>query len=363
MTARFALVALAVVLCGCPRPSAQDVGEIADRFAERERFHGVVLVARSDSLLHAGAYGLADVEAGRPTRLDTRYQIGSLAKWVATVVVLDLAEDGLLDLDAPVSTYLPSARSDAAGRVSLRHLLANRSGIPNDLIAAYEADPTVLDAPLATTEAVERFASGELQFEPGTAFDYSHSNWIVVQAVVEAVAGEPFDEVLRQRVTGPLRLDDTAAFWDGGPDGGAAPGYEALAPEPERVDSPAPRYLVVTGGMVSTAPDLLVLVDAVYGGRLLSAASLEALDAVTTPERDLSAGRAVGGYALGGRVRAMDVGGTGRRVLWHTGSNGPWKARVSRVLGDGLTVITLTNTDVDHEATGTVVEDVLEALP
>ena len=170
--------------------------------------------------------------------------------------MLDLAEDGLLDLDAPVSTYLPSARSDAAGRVSLRHLLANRSGIPNDLIAAYEADPTVLDAPLATTEAVERFASGELQFEPGTAFDYSHSNWIVVQAVVEAVAGEPFDEVLRQRVTGPAQgWTAPAAFWDGGSRaGGAAPGYEALAPEPERVDSPAPRYLVVTGGVGAAGP-------------------------------------------------------------------------------------------------------------
>lgn len=365
------LLALGAALsAGCRPGSPPEVDELVDRFAEREGFHGIVLVARGDSVLYAKPYGFEDIENRVPTRLDTRYQLGSLAKWITSVVVMDLVDEGVLDLDAPLTTYLPDLCPEMGRAVTLRHLLANRSGVPNALIAAYQADPSVLDTPLTTDAAVRRFASGDLRFMPGTDFDYSHANWILVQAIVERAMGAPLDAVVRERIVRPLGLSDTGAFWDGGPDPAVAPGYETLAPTPVRADLPAPRYLMAAGGLYSTAPDLLALVDALYDERLLLAASQAYLSTITTPERDLSEGGRVGGYACGGRVRAMQLGDNVRTVLWLTGSNGPWKARISRVLDDstsddpddGLTVITLTNVDVEHEATGALAEDVLGAF-
>ena len=353
---------LVLFACGCRPGAAQSVPDMVDEFVERTGFNGVVLVALGDSTLHARAYGYEDVEGGVRTRLDTRYDVGSVAKWVASLVALRLVDDGVLSLAEPITAYLPDYREDVGGQLTLHHLLSNTSGVPNDLIAAYQADPAVLDERLSTADAVRRFASGDLTYEPGDRFDYSLSNWILVQAVLERASGQPFDVAVADRVVRPLGLENTGVFWDGSPAPGLAPGYEALEPDPVRADLPAPRYLAATGGVYSTAPDLLAVLDALYDGRLLSDRALDRLDAVSTEERDLSAGAQAGGYAYGGRVRAMDLGGRIERVLWHTGSNGPSKVRVSRVLSDGLTVITLTNTDVDHEETGALIEHVLDGL-
>ncbi len=151
-------------------------------------------------------------------------------------------------------------------------------------------------------------------------------------------------------------------FWGSSPGADLAPGYEELGPPPVRVDLPAPTYLVAAGGMYSTAPELLAVLDALYSGRLLSAASRSALDTVVTEDDDLATSDRPGGYAYGGRVRTMDLGDEPEAVLWHTGSNGPSKARISRVLSDGLTVITLTNAGTSPEETGALTEDVLRVL-
>ncbi len=276
--------------------------------------------------------------------------------------MLDLVDEGTLSLTEPIATYLPGVRADVGRRVTLHHLLSNRSGIPNDVVAAYQEDPSVFDAPLSMTEAVRRYASGDLLFEPGSAFDYSLSNWIVVQAIVERVTGATLAENVRQRIARPLGLRHTGAFWEGSRGADLAPGYEDLGPPPVRVDLPAPEYLVAAGGMYSSAPDLLALLDALYSGRLLSAASRSALDTVVTEDDDLGTDDRPGGYAYGGRVRTMALGGEPRRVLWHTGSNGPSKTRISRVISDGLTVITLTNAGTSPEETGALIEDVLGVL-
>lgn len=357
-----ALLLLTSLLIGCQPAPAQDYREAVARFAERTAFNGVILVACGDSTLHAEAYGYENVGEGVPTRLDTRYQLGSIAKWITALVVLKLADQGTLSLTVPIGTYLPDYRAEASRRVTLHHLLTNTSGVPNDIIAAYRADPSALEEPLTTLEAVRRYAGGDLLFESGSQFDYSLSNWILVKAVVEEAAGKPFEASVRELVTRPLGLEDTGVFWDGLSYPEVAPGYDELEPTPVRAELPQPEYLASAGGMYSTAPDLLVLLGAVYEGRLVSDLSREKLDAVYSPDSDLSYGGHSGGYAYGGRVRAMELGGKAETVLWHTGSNGPSKTRVSRVLPDGLTVITLTNAGTPPEATGALVEQVLESF-
>ena len=339
---------------GCAPSSGRDLTQIVDRFAVQTAFEGVVLVARGDSVVLAAPYGLADIEAGDSARIDTRYQVGSVAKWITAVVVLTLVDDGALSLTAPVGTYLPDLPEATARGVTLHHLLSNTSGVPDGVVAAYEADPTALDAPLSTEAAVRRFARGDLRFEPGARFDYAITNWLLVQSIVERATGQPFEAALRTRLTEPLGLDDTGAFSTATlPHLGVAPGYTDVGPPAVRAALPYPAYLAAAGGVYSTAPDLLQLVEAVYGPTVLSEASRRALaTAHWAPER----------YAYGGHLAEIDVGSGPETALWLTGSNGPSKARVSRVAATGHTVITLTNVGVGPEATGELAEAVLSAL-
>lgn len=361
-TALTALLSFTSLFAGCESVSAQSYQEIAEGFAERTQFNGVILIAQRDTVLYAEAHGYENAEDRVPTRLDTRYQLGSISKWITSLVVLKLADQGTLSLTAPIQTYLPDYRSDTGRHLTLHHLITHTSGVPNDIITAYQEDPAILNEPLTTMEAVRRYASGDLLFEPGSQFDYSHSNWILVKAIIEQATGSTFEENVRALIVRPVGLEDTGVFWDGSPAARLAPGYEDLRPTPVRAELPFPAYLACAGGVYSTAPDLLALLNALYEGRSLSDDALEKLDTVYWRDGDLSYGSHAGGYAYGGRVRVMELGSDAQRVLWQTGSNGPSKSRVTRVLDNGLTIIALTNAGTSPEETGALSERVLRAF-
>ncbi len=330
------------------------VARLVDAFVARQAFQGVVLVARGDRVVDLRAFGHADVERGVRTTVDTRYELGSIAKWIASVVVLRLAEQGKVALDAPVSTYLPEYRRDVGARVTLHHLLTHTSGIPNDVVAALRADSTLARTSLAADEAVRRLASGALQFAPGERFDYAHANWLVVRAIVERVTGRPYADVVQATLWTPLGLRDGGTFvGDFSQVAHAARGYATLAPAPRRRVVPVPDFMAAAGGSFATARDLLALLHGVYGGAVLSPASLAALDRVHVPAER---------YAYGSRVRTLALGAQPTAVAWHAGSNGAFKTLAVRVLADGWTVIVLGNATPDQGAMAALAEDVLRAV-
>ena len=116
--------------------------------------------------------------------------------------------------------------------MTLHHLLTHTSGIPNEVVAALRRDSTVARQSLPADEAIRRYAGGALLFEPGARFDYSHSNWIVVAAVIERVTGRSVSANVRALLTEPLGLHDTGTFTGdfAGVAGGAigAAGVEAV---------------------------------------------------------------------------------------------------------------------------------------
>ncbi len=320
-------------------------------FVTSQGFNGVILVADRDTVLHHQAYGHADLEAGTPTALGTRYQLGSISKYLASLVVLKLVDEGKLSLSRPISGYLPSYPKEAGGKVTLHHLLSHTSGIPNDVVKALRGDPAVARTELPTASAVERYASGALQFEPGSRFDYAHSNWIVVRALIERASGRSYEENV-QRLLGPLKLKDTGIFTgDFASIPGGAVGYSAVRPVPKRASAPVPGFMACAGGAYGTAADVLALSRAVHEGRLLSRDSVRRLTTAHVTEE---------GYAYGGHVRTLKLGGRDEAVSWLSGSNGPFKTRVSRVLSSGLTVILLSKSNTNQEALGTLTQELLQ---
>lgn len=333
---------------------ASQASPFAAALASWSGLHGTVAVARGAEILFARAFGLADPQAGTPMTLATRFETGSVSKWIASMVVLKLVDRGALALDEPILRYLPAYRPDTGARITLRHLLSHSSGIPNDIMAARRADPRVGALVLDQMDAVRRYASGDLRFDPGSAWDYSHSNWLVVQAIVERAAARTYRDCVDDWLVAPLGLRDSGVFSG---ESGAVPGMAvayggAAAPWVRRV-SPIPAHLGMAGGFYSSAPDMVRLMDAVLGGHVLTPASRAELLRVVMPQQH---------YALGGRIRTATIGGKRREAAWEDGSNGGFRLVARRVLDDGVAVVLFNNTSHDHQQLGELASALLEAV-
>lgn len=322
---------------------------LVEAFVREQRFSGVILIGRDGVANYARAFGLANIETGRKVTIDTPFAIGSISKWFTTLAVLRLVERGKLDLTAPITRWLPDYRADTGGKVTLRHLLSNTSGVPNLIGPAIKADPALLPSVMkaSAAEMVRRFCSGDLAFEPGAKFDYAMTNWILVVAIIEAVTGRPFDAVLHTLVIKPLGL--TATGCGGGADQPAriAVSYRSVDPI-VRGANIRPPFLSASGNFYSTAADLLRAANLVFDHQfLLKPASLALLTTVVVPDQD---------YTLGGRIDVMTLNGRSRLSAWETGSVGGGKSHLAHRLDDRSSVVILNNTDMSQKVIGDMVK-------
>lgn len=349
-------MALSALLFACAFPALADCGDcaaIARRFATNEDFTGVVLVGRGDKIDYAETFGLADVGTGRAMTTDTPFETGSISKWIAAIVVMRLVQQGQLTLDQPISTYLPDYRRDNGAKLTLRQLLTHASGVPNDVDEAIKRDPATRELSLDNAEAVHRFASGDLQFEPGADWDYSHSNWLLVKAIVEEVTGRDYASLVDGYVIQPLALRHSGVYSGSSlAVSGMAHGYRQLTPQAEPLDKATPNFMVLAGGFYASANDLFVVMNGLFAGKILSVESTHTLMSVECPAQH---------YALGGRTKTLDFAGKGHPVAWEYGSNGAFRVLAWRTLDDGHTVIVMNNTSFDHMKIGELGTAMLEA--
>ncbi|MFD5091279.1 serine hydrolase domain-containing protein [Amycolatopsis thailandensis] len=150
--------------------------------------------------------GVSSVDTGLPVDPGTLFMIGSTSKTFAAAAVLALVEDGALDLDKPVVEYLPDLRladPEARGKVTLRHLLTHSAGFLGDvdLSTGWGDD--------ALSLAVDRFGELPQNFAPGEVFSYCNAGFQLAGRVVEVVAGEAFEDVVRVRLLEPLGMTES----------------------------------------------------------------------------------------------------------------------------------------------------------
>lgn len=277
------------------------------------------------------ANGTLTEQVGGDGRPGKQYQAGSIAKLACTFAALDMAEEGLISLDASIAELLPGFTGRAGDEVTLLSLLQNRSGLQDELMTALRADMSLLDRSMPALAAANEFAGKPTEYPPGTAFNYVNSNWVVVQAILEHVDGRGVATVLDQRVFRPAGLENTEIF------SGSLPG-----PDPVPSATPnarIPDFVACAGGLASTPADLVKLLRYPYTGGL-NAASQKRLMMVTTPEE---------GYTIGGRVNDIGRLGAPHVLSWQSGSNGDFKsvAVYDPITDRGYAIMSNT---ADHEA-------------
>lgn len=313
----------------------REVDRIAEAYAALGRFSGSVLAARGGEELFARGYGAADRSTGAAVTPDTRFDIGSLSKQFTAAAILRLESEGRLSVHDPVSRHLPEYPRPASDRITLHHLLTHTAGLPS-LGRRGQLEDVREDCTAKTLDELLAYSRDlALDFEPGAEHRYSNSGYMLLAAVVERVAGMPFDAYLRTVLFEPAGMDDTGRLTPDVRGAEIAIGYTGYEP------SITPRGCVDAtwhtggGGLHSTARDLLRWDRALAEGRILPPAQLAAFY-----HPHVQTGRAGRAYAYGwGRFEVH-----GRPVIHHNGGTEGFIAEFMRFPDDGnLLVIVLSN--------------------
>jgi D-alanyl-D-alanine carboxypeptidase len=258
---------------------------------------GAAIVAgdgTSQWTLHSG---VRNIYSSAPIGPDDPFRIGSETKTYVAAVVMQLVDEGKVEIDAPIATYLPGLLTPPydGNVITVRELLQHRTGIPNytDNPPAPRPDGTYRDEDL-----VKAALSHEPVFAPGTSIGYSNTNYIILGMMVEAVTGTSIGTAITNRIITPLGLTHTRypAAGDKSIGGTAVHGYVGgtLAPLAAWIDISnlfEPSYGGAAGAMISTLDDSVTFYRALFAGEVVSAASLNLMRTAYPGIRD--------GYGLG----------------------------------------------------------------
>jgi D-alanyl-D-alanine carboxypeptidase len=292
-----------------PAATAAKIDEIATKALTESGAPSLSLaIVQNEKVAYEKAYGKARLDPAMDAKPEMRYSIGSVSKQFLAAAILMLVQDGKLSLDDRVSQYLPNLTR--AGDVTIRQLLSHTSGYqdyyPQDYVAPF------MQKPVTANSILEQWARKPLDFDPGTRWQYSNTNYVVAGRIVEQVTGGPFFSFLSQRVLQPLGMTSAINLDDQTLGTSDATGYTRFALGPPRPARPEGRgWLFAAGELAMTAHDLALWDISLIEHKLLRPASL---DVMTTPVR-LRNGTPTN-YALG--VAVLDA--EGHPVLTHGGA-------------------------------------------
>ena len=299
-----------------------------NQLAKRESFSGSVLIAREGKFLLKEGYGIANYNTGQPNRPSTVFAIASFTKAFTAMSVMILEERGLISVNDTVADYISGFPN--GGRITIDHLLSHTSGLYDFL-----SNPSLWenkDSFHLPEQLLQYFMNEPLNFEPGTQFEYSNSNYITLGNIIERVSGMSFRDFIKDNILEPLNMRHTSYDPYEADFPRKAVGYDDLEPPVEAMyfNSSIPYS---AGAMRSTAMDLYKWDQALYTEQLVSAA---------TRERMFTPG--LGDYGYGWYIDNLDVNGEMHKQIWHWGSYFGFHSYIARLVDDEVTIIILRNT-------------------
>ncbi|MBS1493833.1 MAG: serine hydrolase [Bacteroidetes bacterium] len=309
----------------------QKIDELINKYVEYGLFNGSVMVVENGNTILSKGYGYSDFVNKTPNTPETKFRVGSITKQFTSMLIMQLVEKGKIKLDGKLSDYLPYYRKDQGDKITIHNLLTHTSGIPN-----YTAIPDFmqkhLNDPLTPKELILKYGSGDLEFEPGTSWNYSNTGYVILGAIIEEVTGKKYEEVLQENILNPLGMTNSGYEHNDVKMTNQAIGYDnnfnGVTPA-KYIDMTIPH---AAGAMYSTVEDLYKWDRALYTEKLLSNDMKEKM---FTPF--------LKNYAYGWGTGKINVNGTEKKVLAHSGGINGFNANIIRLVDDNIVVIGLSN--------------------
>jgi D-alanyl-D-alanine carboxypeptidase len=261
-----------------PSPAGVDArdaalqGHIEEWAASNDPVGVAAAVLYADGELWLGSAGLSDRVQGTAIDPRGRFEIASITKTFMSVLTLRLAEEGVIELDAPIALFLPDFPS--AEVITVRMLLGHRAGVhdPTSELVTDRFGPPDPERVFSTEELVAAAAAGTPTYLPGSGHEYSNAGYWVLAATLEAATGADAGTLLEEYILDPLELTDTLLFDASLPEVQVVNAYKDLdldGVEDAMGTRPLPGLVTpawTAGGIISTAEDVVTFLDALFAG-------------------------------------------------------------------------------------------------
>ena len=317
----------------------EEIDQLLVKYKELQQFNGSALVAHQGKVILKKGYGMANMEWDIPNTPETKHRLGSVTKQFTAMLILQLAAEGKIDLEAPILTYLPDYPQDKAEIITTHNLLTHSSGIPN-----YTAFPDFFEKKSQTYQSpddfIKEFQDMALDFEPGERFSYSNSGYFLLGVILEKVSGKTYDALLEEKILQPLNMKDTGYDLHSTILKKRATGYKKRG-----FDYVNSRYLDMSlpyaaGAMYSTIEDLYKWDQALYTNKLLPQDFMDMYF-----KKHINVGNE-DAYAYGWMVGEQNIGNTteSTKVIGHGGGINGFNTLIKRYPEQKTLVVLLNNT-------------------
>lgn len=317
----------------------EQIEKLLDTYKEYGKFNGSVLVSDQGKVIYAKGFGMANMEWNIPNQPNTKHRLGSITKQFTAMLILQLVAEGKLNLQAPITKYLPDYPKASGDIITSHHLLTHTSGIPN-----YTSFPKFIEDesrnPYTPVEFVKTFADKALEFTPGEKFSYSNSGYFLLGVLIEKLSGKSYEQLLQDKILVPLNMKDTGYDNHGDILKNRATGYEKQGRN--YVNS---KYLDMTipysaGSIYSTVEDLYKWDQALYTTTLLSK------EYMTKYFKPYISAFGNSHYSYGWGVGYDKIGSSKDSIytISHGGGINGFNTNISRATSDKSLVVLLNNT-------------------
>lgn len=341
-----ALISILIMSSSLHSKTGKNIEEKLDQYinayVKTNKFSGSILVAQNNRIVVNRGYGMADYGHKVPNSSKTIFRIGSLTKQFTAMAVLMLEEKGRLDLNDPLSKYMPDYPEGDKIRIS--HLLTHTSGIPNHTeLPDFNRERRVYDYALHKTIAT--FKNKPLNFSPGEKFQYSNSGYLLLGYIIEKVSGMPYAKYIEHRIFKALKMVDSGYLNPAKIIENEASGYNRSEGRLIKADYRNLSNAHASGALYSTVKDLYLWDRALYTDKLVKKSSLKKM---FTPFKSH--------YGYGwGIVNIFK-----RKMVGHNGETEGFRSNISRFINDDTCIIVLSN--FEHTPVGKMSMDLAAIL-
>lgn len=317
------------------------LNKFIDSYVKANNFNGTILIRKDKKIAYQKSFGFANFPFKVPNTIETKYKVASITKAFTSVLILQLVEQGKIDLNNTIKTYLPDYKGEAGDKVTVHRLLNHTSGMKNiDSVPSLEYVVKngfpLYQMPHTSDEILEKYCSDKLTREPGKAFDYNNADYIVLGKIIERIYGKTYEQVLLEKLLQPLQMRDSGMIHQPNIVANLADTY-FYRDDSKTLTNDLPFYtenLYAAGGMYSTARDILKFSGALFGGKLLKRETLEPMFTTGLDE-----------YGFGVWVyNDYDINGKKYKIVKRPGQSMGAQSMLFHIVEADATIIILTNT-------------------
>lgn len=251
-----------------------NTAKLDEYFNALEKNHKVMgsfALAKDGKIIYSKAVGFADAETGQKADINTVYRIGSISKTFTAVLIMKAVEDKKLKLDDLLSKFYPQIKNSE--KITIENLLQHRSGIRNFTDdAEYFSYNT---QPITEQKLLEIIIKVGSDFDPGAQYKYSNSNYSLLAFILERIYKKPYAEQIQEKITKPLNLKLTKVGTKINTKNNIANSYTFFENQYEKSSETDMSVPVGAGSLVSTPSELLIFINALADGKLVSKESLQ----------------------------------------------------------------------------------------